>query len=258
METAEMKMKTLKREWVKLDDDISIFDFTNTNQSMNLQNFSEIIQSPAIAAVVAAPPPLTDAEITQPLVLKRRRQEATRYRKRVEMEMLEGVGIAEDLDSADRHYNACQLASQMAAVERVLPAVGAAAVAMALQPHFDAINAAAAVAMALQPHFDAINARFDILNAKFDILNAKFNNRLAKRLDDPIEWPLQVPIIVGNVLIPAAPLPVVAPPATRRGLLVLTGPACQLWLNYYRLPLGGALEANRTRLAHFLGLPPVQ
>ena len=89
-------------------------------------------------------------------------------------------------------------------------------------------------------------------------MDAKLSNSMSERLDDPIEWPLQVPIIVGNVLVPAAPLPVAAPPATMGELLDLAGPACQLWLNYYRLPLGGPLEAKRTRLAYFLGLPPVR
>jgi len=45
-------------------------------------------------------------------------------------------------------------------------------------------------------------------------------------------------------------------PATRQDVFALSIAACNSLLNAYALPLGGAVDAKRKRLANHFGLPP--
>ena len=75
----------MKREWIKLDDDIQVC-ITNSNK-FHTVNFSNTVQSAQLAARVADPLALSDANLNQLATMTARLDTATAYSKRAKTEV---------------------------------------------------------------------------------------------------------------------------------------------------------------------------
>lgn len=232
-------------------------------------------QSPQLQGQhIDVPLPLSDPQLNDPAVKRARLNSGSNYLNEVEAARMAGNATLNDVANASVYATATVVAEVLPSIGRNINQAVAQAIIQAIGPMLD-------------QRFLAVTNQMNLMNGQLTLMNGRLNqmaldqgipaattaqlravhqNGFVERNEDVIQQVIALPTIqqppanLPNALpqlVPPQPVPPIFP-ATKAHLLHLAGDEINLLLAYYHLALDGTVAFRRSRLAGYLGLPPLR